>query len=143
MRLISVTLYRFGSFKEETTFDFPEGTGLFFLRGDNREEPALEANGAGKSTLWNATCWCAFDRTVKGLRAGDVANWEEPKGAYVKIQYETRPPLCRTFRTVNRPLSKGVPTMSRTMSRTHTYHEFATDRRRRAANVANAEHCGC
>lgn len=89
MKLLSVTLYRFGSFTEETTFTFPDGPGLFFLRGDNREEPALEANGAGKSTLWNAICWCAFDRTVKGLRAGDVANWDSPKGAFVRICYQT------------------------------------------------------
>lgn len=88
MRLLSVTLCRFGSFKDEVTFDFPDGSGLFFLRGENREEAALEANGAGKSTLWNAICWAIYDRTAKGLRAGDVANWDNPKGASVTINYE-------------------------------------------------------
>lgn len=87
MKLRSVALCRFGSFREEVTFDFPDDAGLFFLRGDNREEPMLEANGAGKSTLWNAICWCAFDRTVKGLRAGDVASWDDPKGASVRLCY--------------------------------------------------------
>lgn len=87
MKLLSVTLCRFGSFKDEVTFHFPDGPGLFFLRGENEQEPALEANGAGKSTLWNALGWVGFDRTVKGLRAGDVANWEDPKAAYVRLLY--------------------------------------------------------
>lgn len=98
MRLLSITLYRFASFVEETTFDFPDGPGLFFLRGENRSEPALEANGAGKSTLWNAISWAIFDRTVKGLRAGDVANWEQPKGACVKLRYTDGVAVCSVTR---------------------------------------------
>lgn len=89
MKPIELRIYRFGSFREEVVFRFPAGAGLYFLRGDNREEPELGANGAGKSTLWNALCWVIFDRTVKGLRAGDAANWDEPKGAKVEFTYET------------------------------------------------------
>lgn len=75
MRFITLRVERFKSFKDATIFDFPEGPGLFFLRGENLAEPRLDANGAGKSTLWDALTWLFFDKTVKGLRAGDVATW--------------------------------------------------------------------
>lgn len=88
MTPISITMKGFMSFKDEHTFFFPTGAGLYYLRGDNRLEPRLGANGAGKSTLWAALYWVSFDTTPKGLKAGNVANWETGKGAEVVFIYE-------------------------------------------------------
>lgn len=99
MQLLRLRLFHFGSFRDEINFTFPEQPGLYFLRGENDDEPALGANGAGKSTFWNAICWVLFDRTVKGLRAGDVANWDEPKGARVDLDYANASgQICRITR---------------------------------------------
>lgn len=87
MRLLSLRLHRFGSFIEPTTFHFPDGPGLYFMQGRNEAEPRLEANGTGKTTIWRALTWCMFGKDARGLKAGDVANWEEPKGAYVALDF--------------------------------------------------------
>lgn len=78
----------FRSFRKEQRFVFPDGPGLFFLCGENREEPSLEANGAGKSSLWDALFWVLFAKTTRGLKAGDVCHWEETKGTSVEFDYE-------------------------------------------------------
>lgn len=83
MELRAVRVQNFRSFKALQELVFPAGGGLYFMRGDNREEPRLEANGAGKSTLWEALCWCAFGKTSRGLKAGEVCNWGAPKGPVV------------------------------------------------------------
>lgn len=83
----NLTLHRFGTFKQEQTFTFPRGPGLYFMQGVNEAEPKLEANGTGKTTLWNALTWLLFGKTVKGLKAGDVASWDEGKGAFVQFDF--------------------------------------------------------
>lgn len=79
MNLNYVSLYRFRSAREEQVFRFPKGPGLFYLQG---------RNGSGKSSLWEAVYWCLFDKTSKGLRAGDVCTWGCQKGTVVEVGVE-------------------------------------------------------
>jgi len=88
MTPIAMTLCGFGSFKKEQRFEFARGPGLYFMRGDNRAEPRLGANGAGKSTVWRALAWVLFGKDPRGMKAGDVANWADPKGAWASFEYE-------------------------------------------------------
>lgn len=88
MKLHNLTIKNFRSFRDEQVFRFPDAPGLYFMQGINAAEPRLEANGTGKSTVWEALFWLFFDKTTKGLRAGDVCNWEAGKGASVELAYE-------------------------------------------------------
>lgn len=85
MRILNVTITDWGPFKGSHTFKLPDGPGLYFLWGRNEVEPRLGSNGAGKTRLWEAICWCIFGKTSKGLKAGDVANWDVAKKASVSI----------------------------------------------------------
>ncbi len=78
----------FRSFLDTQTFTFPTKPGLYFLTGDNQAEVRLEANGAGKSSIWDALCWVLFGKTPRGLKAGDVANWDVGGKTCVAFQYE-------------------------------------------------------
>lgn len=87
MTPLSLTITNFGPFKGTQIFDFPRAPGLYFMWGDNKEEPRLQANGAGKSKFWEALVWCIFGKTSRGLKAGDAANWEAGKGTEVRLGY--------------------------------------------------------
>jgi DNA repair exonuclease SbcCD ATPase subunit len=76
---IELRIERFGSVIAPQTFTFPDKPGLYFLSGKN---------GSGKSTVWAALTWCLYGKNAKGLRAGDVANWTDPKGASVSFLFE-------------------------------------------------------
>lgn len=89
MKLHNITLTNFRSFKGEQTFRFPDAPGLYFMQGSNEAEPRLQANGSGKSTIWEALLWCLYGKTSKGLKAGDVCNWDAGKGAKVKLAFST------------------------------------------------------
>jgi len=90
MKLHRITMTNFRSFKGEQTFHFPEKPGLYFMQGVNEFEPRLGANGAGKSTIWEALLWVCFGKTSRGLKAGDVCNWDYDRGTVVEIAYETQ-----------------------------------------------------
>ena len=83
---LSITNFR--SFRDTQTFTFPTKPGLYFLTGDNQAETRLEANGAGKSSIWDALCWVLFGKTPRGLKAGDVSNWDVGGKTCVAFQYE-------------------------------------------------------
>lgn len=87
MRLHRITITNFRSFKGEQTFAFPEEPGLYFMQGVNALEPRLEANGSGKSTIWEALLWLLYGKTSRGLKAGDVCNWDVDKGTKVELDY--------------------------------------------------------
>lgn len=70
-------IHNFKSYRGKHRFEFPTEPGLFYLTGDNQDNPRLEANGAGKSTLLDAIYWCLYGRTSRGLKAGDVITWGE------------------------------------------------------------------
>ncbi len=84
---IALRITNFRSFKKQQEFRFPQEPGLFFMQGLNEEEPRLGANGAGKSTVWEALCWCIYGKTSRGLKAGDVNNWEAGKGTRVEFDF--------------------------------------------------------
>jgi DNA repair exonuclease SbcCD ATPase subunit len=88
MQLHRITITNFRSFKGEQTFRFPEEPGLYFMQGVNALEPRLEANGSGKSTIWEALLWCLYGKTSRGLKAGDVCNWDADKGTKVEFAYQ-------------------------------------------------------
>lgn len=87
MKLLAIRITNFRSFTKTQEFKFPDTPGLYFMQGVNEAEPRLEANGAGKSTIWDATCWCIFNKTHKGLKAGEVSNWEAGKGTRVELDF--------------------------------------------------------
>lgn len=88
MKPIRITITDWGPFKGSQTFEFPQAPGLYFLWGRNEAQPRLGGNGAGKTRLFEALVWVFYGKTSRGLKAGDVANWEIGKGASVAFTYE-------------------------------------------------------
>ena len=79
---ISITLNNFKCFKDAITFEYPSEAGLYFVTGLNNINPELEANACGKSTLFgDAPCWCLYGKTPRGVKAGDVVNWESSRSS--------------------------------------------------------------
>lgn len=87
-KLLRVRLHNFRSFQKEETFEFPDKPGLYYLTGENRVNPRLGANGAGKTTLWEALSWLWFEKTSRGLKAGDIAPWDLKGTPRVELDYE-------------------------------------------------------
>lgn len=88
MKIKSITLSNFKSFKGEHSFCLPEEPGLYLMTGDNRKEPRLEANGAGKSSIWDALIWLIYGKTSRGLKGGEVAPWGTKSKVSVEVEYE-------------------------------------------------------
>lgn len=84
MKPISLIIENFKSFTK-AEFQFPSEPGLFFLYGDNKDEPRLEANAAGKTTVWDAFYWLLYGTTTRGVKGGEVANWDAGKGAQTSV----------------------------------------------------------
>lgn len=70
----SITIENFRSIKKQT-FAFPSPDGLYFLGGENRAEPTLDANGAGKSSFWDAMHWCLFGTSGAGVKVSELMTW--------------------------------------------------------------------
>ncbi len=87
-RISEIILIGFGSFRERQSFRMPKEPGLYFMRGENRQEPRLGSNGAGKSTIWKALCWVLWGKTANGLKAGEISSWGIKKGAEVILCFE-------------------------------------------------------
>lgn len=101
MKLLSLHLTNYKCFRK-CTFNLPDGPGLFFLCGDNQQEPRLEANGAGKTTLWEALYWLCFGVTPRGVKGGDLASWDCGKEIVsVKLVYEFTEEIYTVERTWN------------------------------------------
>lgn len=88
MKPIRITITDWGPFKGSQTFEFPQAPGLYFLWGRNEAQPRLGGNGAGKTRLFEALVWVFYGKTSRGLKAGEVANWEVGKNAAVAFTYE-------------------------------------------------------
>jgi DNA repair exonuclease SbcCD ATPase subunit len=86
---VALRITNFRSFKKTAEFVFPQAPGLYFMQGLNEREPQLEGNGAGKSSLWEALTWCIFGKTSRGLKAGEVGNWDAAKGTRVEFDFIT------------------------------------------------------
>lgn len=99
MKPLSLLITNFRSIKKQIIFAFPQEASFNFLCGINEAEPRLEANGTGKSTIWDAFCWVCFNKTSRGLKAGDVCNWEVTKGCKVSYIYHHENQLWNLTRT--------------------------------------------
>jgi len=84
---VALRITNFRSFRKTQEFKFPEAPGLYFMQGLNEAEPQLEGNGAGKSTIWEALTWLVYGKTSRGLKAGDVGNWEAEKDSRVEFDF--------------------------------------------------------
>lgn len=78
LKLKTLRVNNFRSFKGEHVFTFPTTEGLYFLTGLNEAQPKLGSNGAGKSTFLEAITWILYGRTTRGLKANDVITWGLP-----------------------------------------------------------------
>jgi DNA repair exonuclease SbcCD ATPase subunit len=99
MTPLQLRITNFRSITKTLIFEFPESAGFYFLCGDNQAEPRLEANGTGKSTIWDALCWLCFNKTSRGLKAGDVCNWDIGKGCRVEFDYVYESVMYTVVRT--------------------------------------------
>jgi DNA repair exonuclease SbcCD ATPase subunit len=71
-----VEMEDFKSFRGKHSFEFPTKPGLYGITGKNLKHPRLGPNAVGKTTLLEAIFWCFYGVTTRGLKAGDVINWE-------------------------------------------------------------------
>ena len=77
MKIKSITLQNFRTFKEKQTFNidnFP--IGLHFITGQNLVNPRLGGNDVGKSSLVESITTCFFGKTSTNLKADNVINWD-------------------------------------------------------------------
>ncbi len=75
--ILRVDLNNFKSFRGEHVIEFPKRPGLYYLTGENLDNPRLGPNGIGKSTVLDAIRWCFYGATSRGLKAGDIVTWGE------------------------------------------------------------------
>lgn len=82
LEFLRLGVRNFGSFLKPQEFNFSKlEAGAYFVRGENRAKPRLQANGTGKSTFFvNALCWVLTGRTPRGLRSTDIKPWNAEKG---------------------------------------------------------------
>lgn len=74
--IVKVELEDFRSFKGKHSFEFPTEPGLYAITGKNLDNPRLGANAVGKTSLLEAIFWCNYGRTTRGLKAGDIINYD-------------------------------------------------------------------
>src|SRR5215472_2094458 len=94
-----LSVANFRSFDDKANISFEPG--LHFVRGDNQDEPRLEANGAGKSSLFDALCWVLYGKTVKNLRNTDVTPWSGAEPTEVTLVIEVDTQDHKIARTIN------------------------------------------
>lgn len=88
MKFEKITLTNFKSYVGTHSFTFFNGNpGLFFVTGDNQAEPHLGSNGVGKSTLYDAIYWVLYGKTLRNLKAKDIAPWSVGKNASVELTF--------------------------------------------------------
>jgi DNA repair exonuclease SbcCD ATPase subunit len=87
-----LALQGFRSFRADTVFTFPRRNGFYLLDGHN---------GAGKSSVWGGLCWVIYGKTDRGLKAGDVANWEREELTSGMLEFTVGGKLYALTRTWN------------------------------------------
>lgn len=90
MKLKSISIENFRSFKDKQTFYFSslEEDSFNYISGENQVDIKLGANGAGKSTLGNALCWVLTGKTSEKFNAETLCNWDTKKGYCVELQFD-------------------------------------------------------
>lgn len=101
MKLKSIAIQGFRSFRRDIIFKFPLKSGLFMLTGINRKNPELGPNAVGKSSFWDALCWVLYGKTTRGLRGPDVENWSGDHLTTVLVELEQGEKLYGITRTHN------------------------------------------
>jgi DNA repair exonuclease SbcCD ATPase subunit len=81
----SLVLDDFKSFSGHHEIVLDLEPGLYFVAGDNQDEPELGSNGAGKSTLFDAIIWCLFGDTIRDSRPADAVKSWNAKGSTTKV----------------------------------------------------------
>jgi len=100
LKLLTISIQGFRSFKRDEVFEFPStDAGLFLISGDNQVDPELGANACGKSTLWEALVWALYGKTSRGLRASAIANWHREQLCSVSVEMEVNGELYAILRT--------------------------------------------
>jgi len=59
---------------------------ITFIRGINLDTNG--SNGAGKSTIIEALVWCLFGKTIRGVSADDVINFDARKNTRVSVEID-------------------------------------------------------
>ena len=99
MKIRSVTIAGFKSFREEVKFELPDAHGLYFVSGRNIASPELGANAVGKSSLWDAVVWCLYGKTARGVKAKGIANWDSGTKPVVTVVLHIRDTRYEVTRT--------------------------------------------
>ena len=83
LKIISVKGENFRSFK---SFDFEIKSGLWVVKGDNKDDSSSDSNGSGKSTLFcDSIIWCLTGSTVEPMDSDDdVVNLKTKKNCWLK-----------------------------------------------------------
>lgn len=102
MKFNKLVIENFKSFKGRHEFDFMDNKpGLYYIKGENLDEPGLGANGAGKSTLIDALVWCLYGTTARGLRAKNVKTWGKGRSVSATLFYTKDGKEHTVFRSWN------------------------------------------
>jgi DNA repair exonuclease SbcCD ATPase subunit len=92
VRLLGLSIQGFRSYGQPQELDVAAlKPGLYHIAGDN---------GAGKSSLFEAIYWTAYERTSRGLRAGNIKNWNSTEPTVGLLAFEGPAgmvALCRSW----------------------------------------------
>lgn len=89
MKLNKLMFKNFLSYgNNNTTFEFNE-VGMYLISGDN---------GFGKSVLLEALCFVLYDKSMRPIKKGELINWDNEKGLYVEVEFESNDKLYKIER---------------------------------------------
>ena len=98
LKIISVKGENFRSFK---SFDFEIKSGLWVVKGDNKDDSSSDSNGSGKSTLFcDSIIWCLTGSTVEPMDSDDdVVNLKTKKNCWVEVLLNDGEHVTKIMRT--------------------------------------------
>lgn len=101
IKLLNLAIQGFKSFQRDQVFHFADGHGLYSMTGRNEVFPHLGANATGKSSTWDALSWVLFGKTLRGMKAGSVANWKKSDLTSVLLEFTKDKQLYSVTRSHN------------------------------------------
>jgi DNA repair exonuclease SbcCD ATPase subunit len=108
MKLLSITIEGFRSFKKAQAIRLDRRPGLYLIRGENQVEPTLGANGSGKSSVWDALTWVIYGKTTRKLSAAHVEAWDYRGPTCVTLTFESRTGKLRTLIRSRKPIQVQI-----------------------------------